>query len=87
VLVTTGARGSTVELSVLDNGAGPASHVEHRLFEPFVTTKHQGLGMGLAICRSIAEAHGGRLTADRPATGGFRMTMTLPAAASLGARS
>ena len=63
-----------------DNGPGLAAAVAGRLFEPFVTTKPEGLGVGLAICRSIAERHGGRLTADTPPGGGFRMTLTLPAA-------
>jgi two-component system, LuxR family, sensor kinase FixL len=61
-----------VEFSVADRGAGiPLTDLE-RIFEPFVTTKSYGLGLGLAICRSIVEAHGGRLwatnNADRGAT-------------------
>lgn len=65
-------------LSVTDNGAGIPDELFTRLFEPFVTTKPSGLGMGLAICRSIVEAHGGRIWAERPVDGGARFTFTLP---------
>jgi signal transduction histidine kinase/ligand-binding sensor domain-containing protein len=82
VTVRTAVGADGVVLSVHDSGSGPAPAVEQKIYEPFVTTKPDGMGMGLAICRSIAESHGGRLTADRPATGGFRMTLSLPAAAS-----
>jgi len=61
-----------VEVSVADRGTGiPLADLD-RIFEPFVTTKSHGLGLGLAICRSIVEAHDGRLwatnNADRGAT-------------------
>jgi signal transduction histidine kinase len=49
------------------------------VFEPFVTTKPEGLGVGLAICRSIAERHGGHLRAEAAPEGGLRMALTLPA--------
>jgi signal transduction histidine kinase len=78
VAVSTAERDGRVELAVRDNGPGPAPEVTTRLFEPFVTTKPEGLGVGLAICRSIAERHGGHLSADTPPGGGFRMTLTLP---------
>ena len=80
VAISTAERDGRVELVVSDNGPGLAAEVAGRLFEPFVTTKPEGLGVGLAICRSIAERHGGGLTADTPPGGGFRMTLTLPAA-------
>ncbi len=79
VTITTGARGDRVEIVVRDNGPGPSPEVADHLFDPFVTTKATGMGMGLAICRSIAEAHRGRLTADSPAEGGLTMTLSLPA--------
>jgi len=76
------------ELSVRDTGAGVSVAVADRLFEPFVTTKSQGLGMGLAISRSIIEAHRGRIWVERPADGGPGTTVcfTLPLQAPKPAR-
>ena len=71
--------GSAVEVSVADTGPGLAPEVAGRLFEPFVTTKRQGMGVGLSICRTIVEDHGGRLaTAPRPG-GGTVFRFVLPA--------
>jgi PAS domain S-box-containing protein len=68
-----------VEFSVADHGAGiPALDLD-RIFEPFVTTKSHGLGLGLAICRSIVEAHGGRLWATNNADAGATLHCELPA--------
>jgi PAS domain S-box-containing protein len=68
-----------VEVSVVDRGAGiPLVNLE-RIFEPFVTTKSNGMGLGLAICRSIVEAHGGRLWATNNADCGATLHCELPA--------
>jgi PAS domain S-box-containing protein len=68
-----------VEFAVADHGAGIPPAVLERIFEPFVTTKAQGLGLGLAICRSIVEAHGGRLWATNNADRGATLHCELPA--------
>ncbi|BCS32206.1 hypothetical protein TBR22_A14160 [Luteitalea sp. TBR-22] len=78
VTITTRNREDRVEMAVSDTGPGVSPEVAERLFEPFVTTKPAGMGMGLAICRSIAEAHRGRLTAEAAADGGLRVTLSLP---------
>jgi C4-dicarboxylate-specific signal transduction histidine kinase len=80
ITISTAERDGRVELAVSDNGPGLSGAVADRVFEPFVTTKPEGLGVGLAICRTIAERHGGRLSADAPPQGGVRMTLQLPAA-------
>jgi signal transduction histidine kinase len=69
-----------VEVSVTDSGPGLAADIRARLFQPFVTTKPSGMGVGLSICRGIVEAHGGRMwLADSP-DGGAAFHFTLPAA-------
>jgi C4-dicarboxylate-specific signal transduction histidine kinase len=80
ITLTTAACGARVELSVRDNGPGMDEAIAARAFEPFVTTKPDGLGMGLAICRGIAEAHGGSLVMKRPSSGGLEVVLSLPAA-------
>jgi two-component system sensor kinase FixL len=69
-----------VEVSVADSGPGLPEVVREKLFQPFVTTKPSGMGVGLSICRGIVEAHGGRMwLADRPG-GGADFRFTLPVA-------
>lgn len=69
----------TVRVTVEDSGGGIAPEAIERVFEPFYTTKTQGLGMGLAISRSIVETHGGRLWATSHKTSGVAFEFTLPA--------
>jgi len=68
----------TVGVSVLDNGSGIQAEILDQVFEPFVTTKQQGLGLGLTICRSIATAHGGQLWAGNNADRGSAFRLLLP---------
>jgi len=65
-------------LAVADLGEGVPPEVRHRLFEAFVTTKHGGLGLGLSICRSVVEAHGGAIRHEKNRSGGARFAFTLP---------
>ena len=69
-----------LHFSVRDRGIGiPAPLIDH-LFEPFVTTKPEGLGLGLSISRTIVAAHGGRLWAENNVDGGATVHCLLPAA-------
>ena len=75
---TAGNGDNEVRLSVRDHGTGIRTEVHERLFDRFFTTKEQGLGMGLAIVRSIVESHGGDIQAENVADGGARFYFTLP---------
>ena len=66
------------EVTVRDTGTGISQSVARQMFEPFVTTKADGRGMGLSICRSILEAHGGRLWATAKDGPGTMFHFTLP---------
>ena len=71
-IATAAGADGTVELSLADRGTGiPPEEMEH-IFEPFFTSKADGLGLGLSICRSIVTAHGGRLWAEQQRGGGAR---------------
>jgi signal transduction histidine kinase len=70
--------GTAVAIVVTDNGPGVSDEAMGRLFDPFFTTKTKGMGLGLAISRGIAEAHGGSLRAENNAGGGATFRFTLP---------
>ena len=79
-LETRAVDGNWIEISVADSGPGLAPEVRAHLFEPFVTTKPGGMGIGLSICRSIVEVHGGTLTADPENGTGTCFRVRLPVA-------
>ena len=70
-------QGGMVEISVADTGPGLADEVRAKLFQPFITTKVNGMGVGLSVCRTIVESHGGLLWADDNLSRGtiFRFTV------------
>ncbi len=70
--------GDGLLLVVEDNGKGIPEEVRHRLFEPLATTRAKGLGLGLALCRRIAEKHQGEIRASNKPTGGARFEVRLP---------
>ena len=75
---------SMIAVSVCDTGSGISPAIEAQLFQPFVTTKRDGMGIGLSVCRTIVEAHGGRLWAEPRAGGGTMFQFTVPLAPGTG---
>jgi two-component system, LuxR family, sensor kinase FixL len=71
-------RADHILVSVADTGIGVPPEIEARLFQPFVTTKLQGMGIGLSVCRTIVEAHSGRLWLEPNPGGGSVFRFTLP---------
>ena len=80
ILITTAAREKHAEIAISDSGIGVPPVGLEAMFERFVSTKSDGLGMGLAISRSIVQAHGGRIWATANADRGLTMHVELPAA-------
>ena len=81
-LALTSRRGkdAMVEVIVADSGPGLASEIAEQLFQPFLTTKSSGMGLGLSICRTIIEAHGGKIWTEESPLGGVAFHFTLPEA-------
>lgn len=77
VISSGAAPGNAVEVTVADTGSGISPAIEAQLFQPFVTTKSHGMGVGLSISKTIIEAHGGRLWAEANPAGGTIFHLTL----------
>ena len=77
-VMTDLARDGSVRVAVRDSGAGLDAEADDALYRPFYTTKADGLGLGLAICRSVIEAHTGRLWHDAETGKGTTFQFTLP---------
>lgn len=82
LLVTSRSDENTVVVAVRDSGAGIDPQNIRRIFDAFYTTKTAGIGMGLSICRSILEAHGGRIWAEANENRGVTVNFSLPAEAA-----
>jgi len=80
VIVRTRRWRGFAQMTVQDTGPGLPREAADRVFEPFFTTKPGGMGVGLAACRSIVQAHGGRIWTNGPAAGGAAFHFTLPRA-------
>ena len=76
----TAAGETMVEIAVADTGPGVSEEIAAKLFQPFVTSKQHGMGVGLSISRTIVEAHGGKIWCESNAGGGATFRFTLPAA-------
>lgn len=76
-ITSTPVAGGFTEISVADTGSGIAPEAAAQLFQPFFTTKRYGMGVGLSICRTIVEAHGGKIAAEPNPGGGTRFRFTL----------
>jgi signal transduction histidine kinase len=80
ISVTTSRSGAYAEIRVSDTGPGIAVDDLENIFNPFFTTKPQGMGMGLAIVRTIIEAHHGQIVVENLPSGGALFTVRLPVA-------
>jgi signal transduction histidine kinase len=77
-------RGPNVEISFIDSGNGVPETIQPKLFSPLVTSKAKGMGMSLAICKRIVDAHGGKISFEAVKDQGSKFTFTLPFSEKLG---
>ena len=78
ILIATACLGDRIEITVSDTGIGLPPSIQERLFEPFVSTKPGGTGIGLSICRTIVESHGGEIGIHTEAGKGTTCRVTVP---------
>jgi signal transduction histidine kinase len=78
ILVQGQTAGQELVLAIEDSGPGIDASIRGRLFEPLITTKAKGIGLGLPLVRRIVERHGGRVAHEVPAGGGARFVVRLP---------
>jgi signal transduction histidine kinase len=77
-LTTARSDDGSVTVTITDNGSGLPADLQNQIFDPFITTKPQGMGLGLAICRSIMSMHGGDIWCANRAEGGALFGFSLP---------
>lgn len=85
-ITTSRLADGSIEIALADRGPGLTDDIIEHLFEPFQTTKGNGMGLGLSICRTIVEAHGGKLRHEPNVGGGAIFRMTLPAHGAMSPR-
>jgi signal transduction histidine kinase len=78
VRIRGGRDGERLSLTIEDNGPGIEPSIVARLFEPLITTKTKGIGLGLALVRRIVESHGGTVSSEPPSGRGARFVVRLP---------
>ena len=78
IVLGSASRDGVLEMWVQDNGSGFSDHLLARAFEPYMTTKPKGTGLGLAIVKKIVEEHGGSIGIENVASGGTRVSLSLP---------
>jgi nitrogen fixation/metabolism regulation signal transduction histidine kinase len=78
IKVTTTSSDTEFQMIVSDNGSGIPEHVMKRIFEPYMTTKVKGTGLGLPIVKKIVEEHGGRITIQNQLSAGTQVIVCFP---------